>query len=132
MAALKYSRQREAIKNYLCSTTTHPTADMIYENIRLVFPKISLGTVYRNLNLLVEHGEISKISCGDGCDRFDRNPLPHNHFICTECHAVLDLEMENFDHINALANANFDGKIQGHMTYFFGKCPKCYHPTMKK
>ena len=64
MAALKYSRQREAIKSYLCGREDHPTADMIYTSIRGDFPNISLGTVYRNLSLLVELGEIRKITNG--------------------------------------------------------------------
>lgn len=57
MAALKYSRQRESIKHFLASTNSHPTADTVYMGVREEFPNISLGTVYRNLNLLVELGE---------------------------------------------------------------------------
>ena len=57
MANLKYSRQREAIKDYLSSVTTHPTADTVYMHIKEEFPNISLGTVYRNLNLLADIGE---------------------------------------------------------------------------
>ena len=52
MAALKYSRQRESIKEFLRSRTDHPTADTVYENLRQIYPNISLGTVYRNLSLL--------------------------------------------------------------------------------
>lgn len=66
MAVLKYSRQREVIKEYLMSTKEHPTADTVYMHIREQSPNISLGTVYRNLNLLTELGEIKKITCGDG------------------------------------------------------------------
>ena len=66
MAALKYSRQRESIKEYLRHTTEHPTADTVYGNIRKLYPNISLGTVYRNLSLLVDLGEIRKLS---GVDR---------------------------------------------------------------
>ena len=82
MAALKYSRQREAIKNYLEGRKDHPTADMVYTAIREVYPNISLGTVYRNLTLLAKQGEISKISCGETSDRFDIRTDPHYHFIC--------------------------------------------------
>ena len=57
MATLKYSRQRESIKNYLASTTEHPTADTVYMHVKEEFPNISLGTVYRNLNLLTDLGE---------------------------------------------------------------------------
>lgn len=65
MKTLKYSRQRESIKACLMSRKDHPTADALYTSIREQFPNISLGTVYRNLNLLVELGEIRKLSCGD-------------------------------------------------------------------
>lgn len=125
MATLKFSRQREAIKSYLAQTKEHPTADTVYMNIRNTYPNISLGTVYRNLNLLAEQGEILKINCQDGSDRFDGNPKPHYHFLCTKCGRVLDLEMESIDHINVIANASFRGKVEGHMTYFYGLCPDC-------
>ena len=66
MKTLKYSRQRESIKANLMSRHDHPTADALYASIREEFPNISLGTVYRNLNLLVETGEILKLTCGNG------------------------------------------------------------------
>ena len=62
MASLKYSRQREAIKDYLSSVTTHPTADTVYMHIKEEFPNISLGTVYRNLNLLADIGGLNRRS----------------------------------------------------------------------
>lgn len=122
---IKFSRQREAIKDYLLHTKEHPTADTIYMNIREQYPNISLGTVYRNLNFLLEQGEIIKIECGDGCDHFDGNILPHNHFICKECHKLLDLNMKPIDQINAIANVDFDGDIEGNITYFYGICGNC-------
>ena len=81
MATLKYSRQRESIKNYLQSTTEHPTADTVYAHVREKVPNISLGTVYRNLNLLAEAGDALKISTPSGGDRFDGRTNPHYHFI---------------------------------------------------
>ncbi|NLP34232.1 MAG: transcriptional repressor [Clostridiales bacterium] len=125
MATLKYSRQREAIKEYLAKTKEHPTADTVYMHIREQYPNISLGTVYRNLNLLVSQGEIIKINCNDSSDRFDGNPEPHYHFICNECNRVMDLEMESIDHINKIAGAGFEGKIEGNVTFFHGLCPDC-------
>lgn len=127
MTTLKYSRQRESIKEFLAHTKEHPTADTIYTHIRRVYPNISLGTVYRNLNLLVDQGEIMKISNCDGSDRFDGNPLPHYHFLCTECFCVQDLNIksESLDHINVIANAGFDGSIDGHSVMFYGKCADC-------
>ncbi|MBH1942080.1 transcriptional repressor [Mobilitalea sibirica] len=125
MAVMKYSRQREAIKEYLSQTIEHPTADTVYMNIRKQYPNISLGTVYRNLNLLAEQGEILKINCRDGSDRFDGNPNPHYHFICNGCGRVFDLEMESIDHINVIAGEHFKGNIEGHITFFYGSCPDC-------
>ena len=129
MPVTKFSRQRESIRNYVAGTKEHPTADIIYNNIKKEYPNISLGTVYRNLNLLVEQGEIQKLSCGDGIDHFDYNTSEHYHFICTECNKVLDLEMEPISHINVIAGANFDGVIEGNTTYFYGKCPDCKNIT---
>lgn len=125
MQTLKYSRQREAIKEFLMSRTDHPTADTVYTSIRQEFPNISLGTVYRNLSLLSDIGEILKISTSDGGDRFDANTKPHYHFICTECNSVIDLDMKNIDHINELASVNFGGKITGHTAHFYGTCENC-------
>ena len=124
-AATKYSRQRECIKEYLSSTKEHPTADTIYMKVREVYPNISLGTVYRNLSLLAERGEIVKLSCGDGCDRFDGNTEPHYHFICRHCGRVIDLDMEPIEPINTIANAHFSGRVDGNITYFYGLCDEC-------
>ena len=120
---LKYSKQRESIKNFLVTRYDHPTAETVYLNIRKEFPNISLGTVYRNLNLLAEIGEIQKLSPGIGPDRFDGNPAPHYHFICRHCGCVMDLTVSGLDHINILAGQDFDGEIEGHITYFYGACP---------
>ena len=125
MATIKYSRQRESIRKYLAGTKSHPTADMVYQTIREEYPNISLGTVYRNLNFLVEQGEVQKICCGNGIDRFDYDTSDHYHFICKRCSRVLDLEMESITHINTIAGAGFAGEIEGSITYFYGICPEC-------
>lgn len=122
---IKYSRQRESIKQFLCTRYDHPTAETVYLNVKKEFPNISLGTVYRNLSLLAELGEIQKISTGTGPDRFDGNPAPHYHFFCNQCGSVIDLEMEEINHINIIAGSQFDGKIDGHITYFYGTCKDC-------
>lgn len=122
---LKNSKQRDAIKSFLMTRYDHPTAETVYLNVKKEFPNISLGTVYRNLSLLSEIGEIQKLSTGIGPDRFDGNPAPHYHFICNHCGSVLDLDVTGLDHINILASQNFDGEIEGHLIYFYGKCPDC-------
>jgi len=125
MATLKYSRQREAIKEYLSHTKEHPSADTVYLHIKKEFPNISLGTVYRNLNLLVDTGDIIKITFSDGGDRFDGATTPHYHFFCSECGKVLDLNFAEMERINQLANEQFDGVIEFHETKFHGRCGDC-------
>lgn len=129
MAGANFSRQRQAIVDYLCSTKEHPTADTVYLHVREQYPKISLGTVYRNLNLLADEGEILRLSCGDGSDRFDGNPELHYHFTCNCCKRVLDLEIDpgSLSHINTLASVGFAGTIDEHTIFFRGLCPECKH-----
>ena len=125
MPATRYSKQREAIRTYLQSTKKHPTAEIVYEHMQKTFPNISLGTVYRNLNFLVEHGDALRLEFGDGVDHFDGKTDPHNHFYCKNCGNVIDLDMDPIDHINRIADASFHGSIQGHSIYFYGICEDC-------
>lgn len=125
MKTIKRSRQRDAILDFLSTRKDHPTAEFIYTNVRKIYPKISLGTVYRNLALLEELGQIQKISCGGGVEHFDADTSPHYHFICNECSSVLDIEMDNLDFLNTLASTNFGGVIKRHTAFFYGICPAC-------
>ena len=90
MKTLNYSRQREAIYNYLLSTKTHPTAEAVYQVVQQDYPKISLATVYRNLALLEETGQVQRIPCNDAKDHYDANIMEHPHFVCNSCNCVLD------------------------------------------
>lgn len=132
MAAIRYSKQREAIRMYLLSTKSHPTAEVVYNNIKNEHPRISLGTVYRNLNLLVEQGEALRLDCGDGVDHFDGDTRPHYHFACRGCGCVMDLDMDPIDHIDQIAGAGFNGEIQGHRVLFYGLCPDCRKQTDRR
>lgn len=125
MKTLKYSRQRESIKDFLATRTDHPTADAVYMNIRQLYPNISLGTVYRNLSLLVSLGEIQKVSCGDGVEHFDPNITPHYHFICKECGAIQDVPMQTLDELESKASEGINGQIEGHTALFYGVCNEC-------
>lgn len=125
MATLKYSRQRECIREYVRSCKEHPTADSIYGVMKEEFPNISLGTVYRNLSLLVELGEITKISIDNGPDRFDCNTKPHSHFICTHCHCIQDIEIPEIDCVVEKASEDINGKISAHRTTLYGICKQC-------
>lgn len=124
MAVLKRSRQRDCIKEFLMGRKDHPTADMVYAHVRETFPNISLGTVYRNLSLLSEIGEIRKISC-NGPDRFDANTMPHYHFTCSCCGCVEDLEFSQEPDLSSLIPVNFGGIIEHTNLDFSGICSAC-------
>ena len=105
MKTLNYSRQREAIYNYLLSTKKHPTAETIFQAVQQDYPKISLATVYRNLTVLEETGQVQRIPCNDAKDHYDANTAEHPHFVC------------NYQ--------GFGGTIEQSQVVFFGKCPAC-------
>lgn len=92
---MRYSKQRNLILNILRENPVHPTAEWIFEKAREEMPGIGVATVYRNLNALVEAGEIERIPGVDGVDRFDGNDMPHYHMKCNGCGRLLDLEPES-------------------------------------
>lgn len=123
--AMKYSRQRQVIKDFLMTRKDHPTADTVYQNVRQEYPNISLGTVYRNLSLLADLGEIRRLRVGDGVDHFDADISEHHHFVCSKCGGVTDLQTVDADAASNISVKDFDGEILGHVTYFYGICGKC-------
>lgn len=125
MRTLKYSRHREAILAFLATRYDHPTAEVIYQNLKTEYPKISLGTVYRNLTLLADMGAIQKIACGDLSEHYDGNKEEHPHFVCDSCYKIIDLDMDKLDFLNTLAESSFNGKIERHQLIFYGKCHEC-------
>lgn len=125
MTALRHSHQREAILAFLRTRTDHPTADVIYAAIRRTKPNISLGTVYRNLSLLSDIGEIQRIVAGDGKEHFDANTSPHDHFRCEKCGCVLDLFSPVLEIDPVSQYPDFRGEIRHHQTIYSGLCPLC-------
>ncbi len=119
-----YSRQREAVLNVLCSTTSHPTAAWIYEKVREEIPNISLGTVYRNLSGLSEDGTIRKLSFGDSSVHFDGDISVHSHFYCEHCGEITDIWI---DQSTLLGPIEADYKVKARFADFniTGKCSKC-------
>lgn len=98
---MNYSRQREMIIDFLKSSKEHPTAETILEKVREFDPLVARGTVYRNLNLLAETGEIIKIPALDGGDRFDYIYEKHSHAICKKCGKVIDFNSDICSELSA-------------------------------
>ncbi len=121
----KYSRKREAVFEKICGTTSHPTADWIYEEVRKEIPDISLGTVYRNLSVFKDEGIIISVGVVDGQERFDANTSQHTHFICLGCGAVLDIDAEVDPCINERVALENGLNVSFRQLTFYGKCKKC-------
>lgn len=119
------TNQRRVILEELQKHYDHPTADEIYAEVRSKLPKVSLGTVYRNLDQMSESGMILKLE-GAGQKRFDPNPNPHPHFRCTSCGCVEDIDADvNPPVIKGDASWAKERTIKGVMVEFFGLCKKC-------
>src|SRR6056297_3643031 len=100
----RMTKQHKAILRVLKNTESHPTADWIYEQVKKEIPNISLGTVYRNLNVLSELGKIQILDYGSTYSRYDGNPKNHYHFRCEKCGRVYDINVDLFDDINKIVN----------------------------
>ncbi len=124
-APMKYSRQREEVKDQLSTHHDHPTADVIYAELREKDSSISLATVYRNLNLLSSIGEIRKLSFTSGADHFDPEVETHYHFVCEKCGKVTDIPMDAMKQLNRKAQEHVPGVVMGHDLVFYGVCAEC-------
>ena len=122
---MRFSKQRELILNEVRNNHLHPTADIIYTNLKKDNPGLSLGTVYRNLSQLTEHGFISKLSMPNQSDRFDMNTKPHAHLICENCNNIFDIESSYIDtFINDLSKKE-DIEVSNYDIILKGICNNC-------
>jgi len=122
----KHFRKRDAILNCVRCTTTHPSAEWVFEHVRQEVPDISLATVYRNLSLFKEQGLIVSLGTVKGVERFDGNTEPHVHFICTQCGRVLDLpEISVPEELNSAVARSSGGRVDNCQLSFTGICGEC-------
>jgi Fe2+ or Zn2+ uptake regulation protein len=122
---IRNTRQRKVILDELKKLHTHPSADELYEITRKNLPRISLGTVYRNLETLSAMGEIQKLEFGGSVKRFDGNYTDHYHIRCVKCHQIVDAPMKASKAIEKKMKKMTDFKIIGHRIEFIGLCPEC-------
>ncbi len=119
------TRQRREILKALRATTRHPTAAELYAQVRRRAPRVSLGTVYRNLRRLVEEGEALLIETGLGPGHFDGTTRPHHHVTCVSCASVRDVEVGRVLVMEPRVKGERRYRFLGHRLDFFGVCPKC-------
>lgn len=120
----RMTRQKRVVYEVLCATTSHPTADWIYTEARREIPDISLGTIYRNLQVLLEEGKIQELNYGKGQSRFDGNPIAHYHFVCEHCGQVLDFPQDTPLVDQQVLDAA-PGTVRTHRLECYGICEHC-------
>ena len=120
---MRYSHQRELILEAVKSVRTHPTADAIYEMIRQKEPSISLGTVYRNLNLLASRGEIIPLYTADDKVHYDGDTSSHRHFVCKKCKNIIDIFIKT--EIPAEITEKMMLSVEEEKTVYYGQCREC-------
>lgn len=122
---LRMTQQRKVILEELNRMRRHPSADEVYEVVRKKMPRISLGTVYRNLEVLSELGKIQKLELGGTIKRFDWNPNKHYHIRCLQCGRVDDAPVAPLTRIEDELYGSTVYEIVGHRLEFLGLCPEC-------
>lgn len=124
-AGRRMTRQKKLILDILRSTDIHPTADWVYEQARKQLPDISLGTVYRNLNVLKEEGEIMELTYGSTFSRYDGNPRNHYHFVCERCGRVLDVGLPVREELEEELARREGHQVRHHRLELYGVCRAC-------
>ena len=122
---IKRSKQKEVIVRILKSTSSHPTADWVYEQARKEMPNISLATVYRNLKLMKDSGELLELDLGQGQSHYDGNTTNHYHFRCDRCGKLFDLELTVDTAIDDKIARETGHNITHHVLEFRGICKYC-------
>ena len=122
----KHFRKREAIFECLRNTDVHPSADMVFSQLKREYPDLSLGTVYRNLSIFKKQGIIASLGTVNGIERFDGNTEPHVHFVCTCCNAVIDLpQLQVPEELYASVSTQTGGSVDFCQLTFTGTCRNC-------
>jgi Fe2+ or Zn2+ uptake regulation protein len=121
----KRSRQRDRILDWLRSTDVHPTAAQIHAALSPDMPSLSLGTVYRNLEVLVADGEVDEVSSATGAARYDGNLEPHHHFNCERCGRILDVEISIPRSLTRRLASEHGLRARRVRLSCFGLCPEC-------
>ncbi len=129
MTQKRMTRQRKTILNILKRRKDHPAASELYLEVREEIPQVSLGTIYRNLNVLRDLGEVQEINIHNKFKRYDGNPQQHYHFHCLECSRVYDLEGSYQEELDRTFSGKTPHQILGHNADFFGTCADCIEET---
>ena len=123
--AIRYSRQREKIYEYLLRSSEHPSAEMIYAALKEDLPELSLATVYRNLKLLEELQQVRRVTSHQGTERYDAICGDHAHFLCEECGAISDLSEVDLQQLRDTLPLGGNYEVTHLSVTLTGRCPSC-------
>ena len=125
---MRYSSRRDAIMKVMRSTHCHPDAEWVYGKVREEIPRVSLGTVYRNLRALSSAGDLCTVETDGGTLHFDADTSPHGHFVCRSCGKISDL----FGYGDCRTKLEHDGyRVESVKTVVYGTCADCMHGDEK-
>jgi Fe2+ or Zn2+ uptake regulation protein len=125
------TKQRKVVYETIKETHSHPTADWIFEQVRATLPKISLGTVYRNLSVLKDEGLVREICGNDRRARYDADLSPHAHFVCSDCGQIWDVhgvQTVDWKTLKELVGC----EVADQRLDFNGRCAACCHADTKQ
>jgi len=129
---IKVTPQRLAVYEILAQTKSHPSADQIFRLLQAQNPAISLSTVYKTLDTLRSVGLISLLNVGEDSHRYDGNPDPHGHLVCTSCHRVDDLDEGLLGDVSSLLQRKSHYRLSALNLYLYGLCPDCQAKLIRK
>ena len=119
----KLTPQRIAVLDYLENNKEHPSAEAVYRNVARKFPTMSFATVYNTLSALRDRGHLLELTIDGDKRRYDPNPNPHNHLICTRCRKIIDVHVAYTLHVPEELRGDFE--ITGNHIEFYGVCRGC-------
>ena len=125
--SIRTSKKRLAILDAIRASSDHPSAEMLYAELKPRWPDLSLATIYRNLAFFQECGEIIRVGSVNGQERYDGRTQPHSHFICLGCGKIDDVELPDlapgivYRRIGQLLGA----EVNYHQLTFYGHCQSC-------
>jgi len=125
MSNQRNTLQRKIVLDTLRKLGNHPTIEELYAEIQKNYPAISKTTIYRNLRVLAQNGQVRQVSLPDGLERYEGQLNPHYHFQCTACNGIFDVEIPGIADIENYVAHRYGYDVDGHDVVFHGICDKC-------
>ena len=124
-SGLAVTHQRQALYEVLRNTPGHPSPEEVYARVKRKIPAISLGTVYKNINLFIESGIFSEVSLHHGSRRVETNSKPHHHLVCTVCKSISDIDEAHLGLVRTETTLPGGFQVERYAVDVLGRCAEC-------